>query len=106
LGVFAEALMNVHRKNGGDRSVSKWRGVTAWVFERIRRRSAMRSRMAVLEKISFAPRQSLALIEVDGERVLVGSSQDGSPQFYRLNAISRSRTQKRCTEIPVEGTVA
>jgi flagellar biogenesis protein FliO len=106
LGVFANVLMNAHERNREGRPALRWRGVTAWLFERIHRRAGGRSRLAVVEKICLAPRQTLTLVEVDGERVLVGLSREGSPQFYRLNAITSSRTQKRFTEIPVEGTVA
>ena len=99
--------MNVQARNiRAERRAASWRGVKAWIYERIHRRAGGRSRLAVVEKICFAPRQTLSLIEVDGEMVLVGASQDGSPQFLRLTRSSRSRTQKRCTEIPVEGTVA
>jgi flagellar biogenesis protein FliO len=99
--------MNVRaRDHRADRTTENWRGVRAWIYERIHRRAGGQARLAVVEKICFAPRQTLSLIEVDGERILVGTSQDGSPQFYPLRASSRSRTKNRCTEIPVEGTIA
>ena len=99
--------MNVRARNHrADRTTENWRGVRAWIYERIHRRAAAQPRLAVVEKICFAPRQTLSLIEVDGERLLVGTSPDGSPQFYPLRAGSRDRSKKRCTKIPVEGTVA
>ena len=36
-------------------------------------------RLAVLERISLAPRQTLALIEADGQRLLVATSPEGTP---------------------------
>jgi len=44
------------------------------------------------------------LIEVEGEKLLVGASQDGSPTFFRLGA--EHRDWRGSEDIPLEGTVA
>jgi flagellar biogenesis protein FliO len=52
-------------------------------------------RLALLERISLAPRHSLALVEAEGRRFLVATSADGAPAFYafddpvRLGAVRR-----------------
>jgi flagellar biogenesis protein FliO len=53
-------------------------------------------RLALLERIALAPRQSLALVEAEGRRILVATSAEGGPAFYpldeghRLNAGGRT----------------
>jgi Flagellar biosynthesis protein, FliO len=42
-------------------------------------------RLALVERISLAPRQSLALVEAEGRHLLVATSPDGAPTFYALD---------------------
>ncbi|MGD1107948.1 MAG: flagellar biosynthetic protein FliO [Terracidiphilus sp.] len=42
-------------------------------------------RLALLERIALAPRQSLALVEAEGRRILVATSAEGGPAFYPLD---------------------
>ena len=51
--------------------------------------------MALLERINLAPRQSLALVEADGRRLLVATSPEGAPTFYALDGPADSVRQKR-----------
>jgi hypothetical protein len=39
----------------------------------------------VVERITLAPRQSLALIEASGQRLLIATSADGTPAFYPIS---------------------
>jgi flagellar biogenesis protein FliO len=55
--------------------------LTGWLVSRLRRECPSRPELAVLERITLAPRQSLALIEAGGERFLVATSADGTPAF-------------------------
>jgi hypothetical protein len=41
-------------------------------------------RLALVERIALAPRQSLALVEAEGRRILVATSAEGGPAFYPL----------------------
>lgn len=41
-------------------------------------------RLSVVERIPLAPRHQLALIEADGQRLLVALNQEGTPAFYPL----------------------
>ena len=61
-------------------------GLAGWLLGRLRGVRRPAPRLAVLERISLAPRQSLALVEADGRRFLVATSAEGSPAFYPLDA--------------------
>lgn len=60
-------------------------GLTGWLLARLRSRKAPRPRLELLERISLAPRQSLALVEAEGRRFLVATSAEGGPAFYPLD---------------------
>lgn len=60
-------------------------GLTLWILERLRRSPHATPRLALLERITLAPRQSLALVEADGRRLLVATSPEGAPTFYALD---------------------
>jgi hypothetical protein len=45
----------------------------------------------LVERITLAPRQSLALIEAEGRRILVATSAEGRPAFYPLDENLSSR---------------
>jgi flagellar biogenesis protein FliO len=68
-------------------------GWTGWLFERLRGARRGPARLAVLERITLAPRQSLALIEAEGRRLLVATSPDGAPAFYALDGSLLSEAQ-------------
>ena len=65
-------------------------GLTGWLlghmFNRFRHSGQKPPRLAVVERIALAPRQSLALVEAEGRRLLVATSADGVPVFYPLDA--------------------
>ncbi|MGA7858951.1 MAG: flagellar biosynthetic protein FliO [Terracidiphilus sp.] len=48
-------------------------------------RPRVEPRLALVERITLAPRQSLALIEAEGRRILVATSAEGGPAFYPLD---------------------
>jgi flagellar biogenesis protein FliO len=61
-------------------------GIAGWLLSRLRNRQARpRPSLALLERITIAPRQSLALIEAEGRRFLIATSAEGAPAFYALN---------------------
>lgn len=59
-------------------------GLGTWLVAKLRGRQQAPPRLALLERISLAPRQSLALIEAEGRRILVATSAEGGPAFYPL----------------------
>ena len=86
MGVFANALsVEVGHGQPAPRVQFPLRTrLTAWLLRRFRRREFQHPRLALVERIILAPRQTLALIEADGQRVLVATSPEGAPAFFRL----------------------
>jgi Flagellar biosynthesis protein, FliO len=70
-------------------------GLAVWLLEKwrsARNGLALRGlgkqapRLALVERITLAPRQTLALVEAEGRRFLVASSAEGAPAFYPLES--------------------
>ncbi len=63
-------------------------GLLGWLSGRLRggmqgaRRPA--PRLQLVERIALGPRQMLALVEAEGQRVLVATSPEGAPAFYAV----------------------
>src|ERR1700735_5522353 len=60
-------------------------GWARWLLAKWQGRRRAEPRLALLERITLAPRQSLALIEAEGRRILVATSTDGGSAFYALD---------------------
>ena len=60
-------------------------GLAGWLLGRLHITRRPRPRLALLERIALAPRQSLALVEAEGRRFLVATSPEGVPAFYALD---------------------
>jgi flagellar biogenesis protein FliO len=75
---------------GSTALASTARGITGWLLERLSIKQRPRPRLALLERIPLAPRQSLALVEAEGRRFLVATSAEGGPAFYPLDDQPRS----------------
>ncbi|HWA94500.1 MAG TPA: flagellar biosynthetic protein FliO [Terracidiphilus sp.] len=67
--------------------LAAWLRTSGWRMERKAAQQA--SRLAIVERIPLAPRHQLALIEADGQRLLVALNQEGAPAFYPLAAIKQ-----------------
>jgi flagellar biogenesis protein FliO len=76
-----------------DKKTENCGGLAAWLLERFRGRRQARPRLALLERISLAPRQSLALIEAEGRRILVATSAEGGSAFYPLDESRNSNNR-------------
>jgi flagellar biogenesis protein FliO len=59
-------------------------GLAGWLLGRIHARQRTQPRLELIDRISLAPRQSLALVEAEGRRFLVATSPEGAPAFYPL----------------------
>jgi hypothetical protein len=64
-------------------------GLAGWLLGRMRGMRRAPARLAILERIALAPRQSLALVEAEGRRFLVATSPEGTPAFYPLDGYVR-----------------
>jgi flagellar biogenesis protein FliO len=69
-------------------------GLGAWLLSRLKqrfnRREGAQARLVLVERITLAPRQSLALIEAEGRRFLVATSTEGVPAFLALDHGART----------------
>jgi flagellar biogenesis protein FliO len=70
-------------------------GIFGWIRARAQGRERPAPRLAVLERIPLAPRQSLLLIEAEGNKLLVATSPDAGPTFFALGRPERSETLDR-----------
>lgn len=66
-------------------------GWAGWLLAKWRCRQCAEPRLALVERITLAPRQSLALIEAEGRRILVATSAQGGPAFYPLDESARPK---------------
>jgi hypothetical protein len=66
-------------------------GWAGWLLARWHGRRRAEPRLALVERITLAPRQSRALIEAEGRRILVATSAEGGPAFYPLDENASSR---------------
>ena len=66
-------------------------GLAGWLMAKLRPRPRAGRRLALLERIALAPRQSLALVEAEGRKILVATSAEGGPAFYPLDEPANSR---------------
>ncbi len=72
-------------REGDWRSAPRIGGVAGWLLARWRGRQQREPQLKLLERIALAPRQSLALVEAEGRRILVATSAEGGPAFYPLD---------------------
>jgi Flagellar biosynthesis protein, FliO len=89
LEVRDEAESGMTKERGSEQAVvaptTAGGGLTGWVLARLGRGGSAQPRLALLERITLAPRQTLALVEAEGQRLLVATSPDGAPSFYPLD---------------------
>jgi flagellar biogenesis protein FliO len=59
------------------------------LLTKLRAGHRIQPRLELLERITLAPRQSLALVEAEGRRFLVATSAEGGPAFFALDSRQR-----------------
>jgi flagellar biogenesis protein FliO len=65
--------------------MAKIGGLAAWLMERFRREPRPPASLSLLERISLAPRQSLALVEAEGRMFLIATSGESTPAVLPLH---------------------
>jgi flagellar biogenesis protein FliO len=63
-------------------------GLAGWLLGRLQAGRRAQPRLELIERITLAPRQSLALVEAEGRRFLVATSPEGAPAFYPLEHLA------------------
>lgn len=76
-------LLGAEKKRFGFSLPAGW---TGRLLARFARRQQPQPRLELIERITLAPRQSLALVEAEGRRFLVACSADSTPAFYPISA--------------------
>jgi flagellar biogenesis protein FliO len=56
-----------------------------WLRGRMQGARKPAPRLQLVERITLGPRQTLALVEAEGRRVLVATSPEGAPAFYAVD---------------------
>lgn len=79
--------MNQAGQEKGAKGGSQFGGIAGWIFDRLHGERRVQPRLALVERINLAPRQFLALVEAEGQRLLVATSGDGAPAFYALDGV-------------------
>ena len=75
------------------RARGRWAGLATWLLERLCRKAKEEARLELIERIALAPKQSLALVEAEGHRLLVAFSVDGTPVFHALGDAATHRPE-------------
>lgn len=70
-------------------------GVVGWLREKLRGSNRAQPHLALVERIALGPRQSLALVEAEGRRILVATSAEGGPAFYPLDVSPKNEASVR-----------
>ena len=86
--------MNKEQRESAPKSRKSVGGLAGWLLARLRVTRNAPRRLAVLERIALAPRQSLALIDAEGRRFLVATSPEGTPAFYALDDTSQRQATR------------
>ncbi|MGA2671940.1 MAG: flagellar biosynthetic protein FliO [Terracidiphilus sp.] len=73
---------------GTMRTIAPRGGLAGWLLARLRK-VRRQPRLALLERIALGPRQSLALVEAEGRRLLVAISPQGGAAFHALDVSAR-----------------
>ena len=76
-------------------ALSRWGVVAGWLGRRLRGAQQPRPRLAVIERIALAPKQSLVLVEAEGKRLLVSTSAEAGASFYSLDPAPRQPLRAR-----------
>lgn len=93
-------------KKVGSQRVGGWAGR---LLARFAGASHRHPRLRMVERITLAPRQSLALVEAEGRLLLVATSADGAPAFYPLDEsgrVSAAARQPLTTRMPQAARVS
>lgn len=90
--------MNVKMESGRNRETldlrSSVNGLTDRLLQQFRRQfkgmAQAPPRLVLIERIALAPRQSLALVEAEGQQLLIATSPESAPVFYALGGALRT----------------
>ena len=109
-GSEAKARLYERRRDPSEPARSLLGGLTGWLVERIARLTRSRTRraaprLALVERIALAPRQSLARVAAEGRRILVATSAEGASAFFPLDDGAQPTARNRRDQNRAESAV-
>ncbi len=81
---FSTARRRGWPDSDGTGTAGLFRAMVSRFLDALRRRSARPARLALIERIALGPKHALLLVEAEGVRLLVATSQDGAAAFFPL----------------------
>jgi hypothetical protein len=106
LGIFSTALMMASGQISANPEDGRTRqGFVGWLLGRVRQRSEVRRRLVLVERISLAPRQTVCLLEVDDQKLLIATAQDSSPSLCLLSSNLGQTGGRLRHHVPFEGFI-
>lgn len=108
MGVFTHALnrVAVNRRTTLPYEARIHKGLVAWLLDHLHPHGSHEQSLRIVERIRVTPRQSFFLVEVEGERLLVATSDASAPVFHTVKKRSTATRNRRPIEIRIEGTCA
>jgi len=85
----------MRRTEQGEEKGARVGGLAGWLLSCLRRAPRETRKLVLLERITLAPRQSLALIEAEGQRLLVATGAEGGTAIYALDGRTGSQRPKQ-----------
>ena len=89
-----------HRELFPQEKARDLRSLGSWMVNRLRSRSEVVAKVRILERLRVTPRNGLVLIEIEGERLLMATSEGSAPAIYPLKRPAAG------SEIRIEGSCA
>jgi len=83
------------KRDGLKKVTERMGGLAGWLMRKVHSGNRVQPRLAVLERVTLGPRQSLALVEADGRRILVAIAAEGGPAFFPLRESGRQTPSHR-----------
>ena len=108
MGVFTypSSRVGADRRTPLQREAPLSKRFMAWLIDRLSPRAFGKQSLRIVERIRVTPRQALILVEVEGERLLVATSDVSAPAFYPVKRRPAASRNRRPIEIKIEGTGA
>jgi flagellar biogenesis protein FliO len=70
---------------------ARFGGWAGWLMKRLHAGRRERPRLEFVERITIGARQTVALIDAEGQRLLIVCTAEGAPAIYPLNRTAQKR---------------
>ena len=83
--IATKKLLPAFNHASASRQPSAVGGLAGWLLSRFSARPKPRPKLAILERLTLAPRQTVCLVEAEGRKFLIATSSAGTPALYPLD---------------------